>query len=167
MKRYVIACVLTVALACGFTAAGSAIAETGVLPETGAAVEGPQPEWLDESPPLPGALDPNDPSQGLSAMTGAYEAGKILAAGIFLVWIGMALLKKFAAGRGKKSKLRLFFEKRWVLWASNALLSIASTIAGKLVIGEHLTWMAAAVVALGILAGSTTGYSAVQDKAEG
>ena len=167
--RYVIACVLAAVVACGLSFAGRmALADTTVMP--GAAPEmGPLPTWVAEEgakaevPPL----DPESPSTGLDAVIDAHAAGQMLAAGLLAVWTLMVLLKRFAAARKKTSKLRQFFEKRWVLWASNALISIAATIAGKMVIGEHVTWMAAAVIALGVFAGSSTGYSMVQDKKEG
>ena len=164
--RFWIGILIACALAFGLSFAGTAALAGNVLPETGAAVEGPQPEWLDESPPLPGP-DPRDPAADLDAMTGAYEAGQMLAAGIFAVLFLMAMGKKLASSRPKKSKAYRYANNRWVLWSASALMSIGAALGSKLLIGEHLAWPMVAAVAFGILSGSTTLYSLKQDKAEG
>jgi hypothetical protein len=162
LKSIVLCCMLSGVL--GFV--GTAALAGNVLPETGAAVEGPQPDWLDESPPLPG-FDPTDPAADITALTGAYEAGQIAAAGIAAVLLLMAMLKKIASGRPKKSKLYRYANNRWVLWGASALASVGAALVGKLTMGEHLTLPMVAVVAFGVLAGSTTLYSFRQDQKEG
>ena len=168
--RFWIGILIACALAFGLSFAGTAALAGNVLPETGAAVEGPQPEWLDESPPLPGhaSLSPDNPGQILEALGKAAQGGKwlimMMLAGILAV-TATKMVAQWRVKQYKKSKLKWLLG-RWQLWSMNGAASLLCAVAAPMLLGAPYSWgmLAAALVQLLSTAGA---MQLKQDKAEG